>query len=185
MKKRLHHGPQEHKQTQPQTQNQTSAVLESYNEYVKRLAHKGIQKLGSGSFSRVFVHPEHPNVAVKVGQVHRNNLTWLNWVRAHQTNPYVPKIYSLHRLRFRSKNTIYFVAFMEKLKPLSQLKPISVWLELELLVGKYIANSGNALNDPALKQVLDFLIRYRLDLDLQPRNFMIRGQQIVFTDPLI
>lgn len=118
---------------QPTEVGQDFAALreESKPEYFDRLENElGIKRLGQGGFARVFQHPTHPDVAVKVftdsDTAYRS---YLKFAQENQGNKYIPKILSVHRhvnnpkMRDKHRNVDqlvddkYSIVFMEKLTP--------------------------------------------------------------------
>jgi len=168
--------------------------------YVSRLAKKhGIKELGSGMFSKVFQHPKLGDVVVKVvSNRDRNFLRYLTWAIEHQDNPYVPKLLDL-RVQPGRKQGKYTIVFMEKLRPItpSRLRP-----KLAKLFGREDAFKllssdradvtyrllrraveGGDL-DPHLEELIKYLLDEHEQFDMHEGNFMLRGNQLVFTDPV-
>lgn len=115
---------------------------ESRSEYFKRLEDElKIRRLGNGAFARVFQHPTHPEVVVKVftdeDQAYNK---YLKFCQAHPDNKYLPKILSVHRHvnnpfkpdHDRTDDEIvddrYTIVFMEKLEP-STMRAVTSFAE--------------------------------------------------------
>ena len=146
----------------------------------------GIEKIGKGVSASVYDSTR--NYVVKVFNLDDTGAKqWLKFCAEHQNNPYVPK---LRGKMIRLNNYLYAVR-MEKLKHVKDIGKVSwtadfVWRIQQILReqseeqirSKY---SGNIL------EVLLFLKQKRHVhvLDLSLNNVMFRGNQPVFTDPLI
>jgi hypothetical protein len=170
--------------------------------YVSRLAKEhGIKELGSGMFSKVFQHPKLGDVVVKVvSNKDRNFIRYLTWAIEHQDNPFVPKLLDIHSHGARRKDK-FTIVFMEKLKRPSHAnlsakldKLFGVDNVLDSLESARIATNQVVLRkalrnkelDPNLREVLKYLLdEHGEDLDMHDGNFMLRGGQVVFIDPVL
>lgn len=199
---------------QPTEVGQDFAALreESKPEYFNRLENElGIKRLGHGGFARVFQHPTHPEVAVKVftdgDTAYRS---YLKFAQENQGNKYVPKILSVHRhvnnpkMRDKDRNIDqlvddkYSIVFMEKLTPITNQK----FDDLEVHIGDLLGGQSVKLKalspgqwkklseqttDKDLAAFAKFMTRvlrsYSAGSDLHMANVMLRGSQPVFTDP--
>jgi hypothetical protein len=102
---------------------------ETYDSYINRLTKDlKIPHLGSGEFAKVFAHPTHPNVAVKVFIDDDPYLNYLNLAKKYKKNKWFPKIIAIKKVKFfsekdddvkRSSHSGYIV-FMEKLSPITK-----------------------------------------------------------------
>lgn len=188
-----------------------SVKEETQPEYFKRLQDElGIKRLGKGAFSHVFQHPTHPDVAVKVfTSSDEAYAAYLRYVQKRQHNKYLPKILSVHEhTHVPSKDDTrsevdrlvddkYTIVFMEKLRPATE-KDVQVFLDhVQDLIGvKYTSmqaigekwqDLADQTQDPDLAQLAKAMVvmnnRYFVDLRGE-KNVMMRGKQIVFTDPV-
>ena len=179
-------------------------TAETYRGYLKRLHKLNVRKLGEGGFGAVFQHPEFSNVVVKVVREDALYLKFAKFAMDNPKNPWLPKIADIRMVPFDDSKKGYLV-FTEKLKSPSE-KDI---MKFKMLVpgdGKHRAPSMER-TDPEnyhklllrpgwqrleksrnlfLAQLATFMLKnYRhLDLGIRGDNMMMRGSQLVFTDPL-
>lgn len=199
---------------QPTEVEQDFAALgeESKPEYFNRLEKElGIERLGHGAFARVFKHPTHPEVAVKVFTDEDEAYhAYLKFAQANQGNKYIPKILSVHNhvnnphKRDHDRNVDelvddkYSIVFMEKLTPISPAKFDALEIHIGDLLGgtsinlsKLTAKQWETISeqkqDKDLAVFAKFMMRvlrsYDAFADLHEANVMLRGSQPVFTDP--
>ncbi len=165
---------------------------ETFQEYTSRLKKSGMKELGQGSFGIVFNHPKYKNVVVKIVRYDPANRAWLNFCHKHKTNPYLPKLYGVHRLTLDSAEDAY-VVFMEKLFAAPVMAVVSLNKYIVDITGKHNwkdpktwKSLAQVTPDQKLKQVAEFLAAMNpRNLDLHQANFMVREpKQLVFTDPV-
>ena len=196
---------------------------ESKPDYYNRLEQElNIQRLGNGAFARVFQHPTHPEVVVKVfTDEDKAYKAFLKFCLQNQGNKYLPKILSVHhhdhtpkkKIKDRSIDEIvdnkYTLVFMEKLTPATKddvtkfIKSVpfeaqhlknnlkaEVPYRLGQLVSFYNAewtDLSRQTEDKDLAEVANFFVgilkKQMYSLDLHDKNVMMRGSQLVFTDP--
>ena len=183
-----------------------SEEAEQYNAYLDRLSRSGIKSLGSGRTGTVFQHPTLPNVAVKVyaRQRRENSHKWYKWCESHQQNPFVPKIYHLRKednLQFYEKDsTSFHIVFMEKLERVTFTTLLRFVQKNELQAAMVLASENKGffigpqieidkVQDKNLRAVLTTVRKLSLSQrfasgDMHRKNFMRRGKQLVFTDPV-
>ena len=154
------------------------------------------RKIGSGAYGTVF-GTKGSNVVYKVGEVDDNDgyLSYVRELASHKAhNPFTPKIYGVRIYEPEGYGSSYFVVAMERLAKGKGLCQVADWFEEQL------CDNGNTANPAALsmlgikmpKALLDALkILHRAynrasygDWDLHGGNFMLRGKQVVITDPL-
>lgn len=195
----------------------TQRVKEPLEDYLHRLDKMGVAKpgrkrigfLGSGAYAHVYQHPEHEGIAVKVSGEEYSVLRYVRFALANQRNPYVPKIYDVHRFRDSRDDEEYFVIFMEKLNDYEGLRNQQKKQILRYHVGNLVDITNNFTDffwEDSLK-VLSYLRKhakeeklplaqflipvlsylYKNDMeDTHDANIMLRGsKQIVFTDPAV
>lgn len=177
---------------------------QSMGGYIDSLLKQKIKKLGHGSFSNVFAHPSHANVAVKVFVADDwDYREWVKFAQKNQDNPYVPKIFGdikffepddfdldkSNEQDFDFGGSDFGIVFMEKLAPMS----VSQWKKF----WKYASNESvtdhihwatvaeaiirHKKSDPDLVKVLKAIGDRQ---DIRRPNLMLRGEQVVFTDPM-
>lgn len=195
---------------------------ESKPDYFNRLEQElKIERLGSGAFARVFQHPTHPEVVVKIfTDEDRAYKAFLKFVLANQGNKYLPKILSVHhhdhtpkkKIKDRSIDELvdsrYTLVFMEKLQPAKltdirefiakapfeseqlkakQAKPYSFVTNLNSFDSVEWRDLAKQTSDQELSVVAKFFTKILKNeshaLDLHDFNVMMRGSQLVFTDP--
>jgi hypothetical protein len=195
---------------------------ESKPDYFRRLEDElNIKRLGSGAFARVFQHPTHPEVVVKIFT--DEDLAYKKYLKfclANQGNKYVPKILSVHKHDHDPKkpekdlsideivDNRYTLVFMEKLQPAKledlrafiraapfesqelkdkQSKPYSFIVNLNSFDSPEWQDLAKQTSDKELATIAKFFTKILRDeehaLDLHDRNVMMRGSQLVFTDP--
>ena len=176
-------------------------TTESFEDYIDRLEELGIECIGEGAYACVFQHPTLKNIVVKVFKTKDVEFAkYLKFCRTHQHNPYVPKIYGHHR-----SSTEYEIVFLER------LKRVRVWQAVSRLVSKQFTltkeqaknlKSAFMMPEPETFRELNKLVKSRAAnpdfeefwnhirthgprrLDFHPGNMMLRGKQLVFTDPV-
>ena len=175
-------------------------VPEPFPAYVARLSKvHGLKALGAGMFSKVFQHPTLPSVVVKVVcSKDRNYLQYLHWASKRQDNPYVPRLYDI--FTYGQGCNRYSIIFMEKLRavPHSRLWPkldklfaqrdVLDWLDPDApgTVRKLLRRTIRTTNDENLREVCKYVLEHHgSNTDMHHGNFMLRGSQVVFTDPVM
>lgn len=157
-------------------------TAESRITYVRRLRDLGIEQLGHGYYSHVFQHPQLPDIAIKVVDSEDfMYLRWARWSKLHPGNAFMPVIESI--IQYQD----YALVFMEKLERIHDMEYDTFLADIGWPGGFNSTNIESARDDvhsDDLRLVLYFLARYKGFLDLHPNNFMQRGHQIVFSDPL-
>lgn len=138
---------------------------------------------------------------------------WLAWCKKNQTNPYVPKIYALKKLNITPDSTdkkwarihntsgkfTFFICFMEKLAKVSTPE-FEEWVHANHLEGALLRDPETKhsfwhVADGSLSSVRDANLRKVLlaarelgklsNTDIQPKNCLWRGTQLVFVDPVV
>lgn len=128
----------------------------------------GYDELGSGHFSAVFAHPSDPSLVIKVGgDVKDSWLGFAMYVHEHPASCF-PRIEQI----ILHQN--YYIAIMERLSkwrgepgfPSSSYERID-WV-------------SKRLGEPAVRM---FQVLGKYETDLHRGNFMMRGDELVLTDP--
>lgn len=163
----------------------------------KMIDFQGAHYVGSGICARVYVN-KRSKIAYKMGTVTANG-GYISYVRTlanqKQQNPFTPKIYGMRYLRGWYDSEVFVVA-MEALEELDYRKST-----MATLLGRYLeygeshvfgdfAGMGMSVNlSPELVQAREILHEaYSLGdagWDLHDGNFMMRGNQMVVTDPFV
>lgn len=154
-------------------------------------------RIGSGCYADVYGNKKS-NVVYKVGEVD-SNAPYLAYVKAlrvsRDANPYLPKIHGIRIYSNGCKYDDHFVVAMEKLTPLPR-KLHSMPYFFERLLGDDGRDSDDYASAVALgiisnhmQHAIKLLHRaYKSErdssFDIHSGNFMLRGEQIVITDPL-
>jgi hypothetical protein len=181
---------------------------ESLPDYLTRLVKKaGVKKLGGGAYSQVFQHPKYGNVVVKVYTAKdRDYARYVQFCLKHQSNPYVPRI--ADEVKYKSpEGEKYNIVFLEKMTAMKTARGVAAKLQkafskLEPEELSDIEYHCEEQDMPELFEYLDALVKegranssfvelwkhirsYGKDkFDMHPGNVMLRGQQLVITDPV-
>lgn len=162
---------------------------------------KRVKSIGSGSYGEVYAD-KGSDVVYKIGDAGDND-GYLAFIKVLGTqkkhNPFLPKIYGVRFIRGKSGDHTFVVA-MERLTSLERgMGNVCDWFEDELNGGYSLSYNANHVEKvlgvkktmpKPLKEALSVLRKarnsggYNVDWDLHSGNFMMRGKQIVVTDPL-
>ena len=174
---------------------------------VKAQLGKHARRIGSGSYGDVW-GTKHNDIVYKIGNANDNTgyLSFMEVLAKQKThNPFFPKIYGLrylkYKMAYREEST--FVVAMEKLKRLSSKHTPVVGFFNDELDGEYddygvdeayavlgvkrsipkpLATALSVLREA--NKIANKKCYYGVDWDLHSDNFMLRGNQVVITDPL-
>lgn len=159
------------------------------DHYIKRLKGMGIEQLGNGFCANVFQHPTMPDIAVKVVEAtDRQFFKFLHWSKRHYWNSWVPKFYDVTMVDVVN-NKGYGIIFLERLEKIGDAE-FQLFLEDTLFCTKKsltvtcLERAVNMVHDDDLRSVLHFILVRSKGMDLHQGNFMKRGEQIVFVDPV-
>lgn len=155
--------------------------------------HSNYKKLGNGLFAYVFKHPKK-NEVIKFWVKDDAYEKYLSYVEQHQSNPCLPKL--LSKVKTISSFHDRVEAFPDKIKyvRLELLKPVSPEVERELdelwrsmpdsdAEWKEEAEQASKAVSDLIHTMLDIKKVIKLDPDLKGDNVMMRGRQMVLTDP--
>ena len=173
------------------------------------LLSRGFEEGGAGGYAVVYFHPNRPYMIKVAKQPDKNYLAYANFARYYyQTNPLLPAIYDIW-----SKND-YFLVVGEKLNsargkvPSPFIELTSYYLfagvkrlakdpnhvfSLEDLIRQMPGWRQNlkadrqawfANNKTNLQAIIKFIANQRAMIDMHIGNIMMRGNEIVFTDPV-
>lgn len=156
-------------------------------------------KIGSGVFGTVYGCKDKDWV-YKVGNLNDNTgyLSYLNQLSTlEEHNPYTPEIYGVRF--YKGTTSSAFVVAMERLTPMPQRGRGKVWALSDFIEGsansdmkriKDLQELGVKVEFPKpLEEVIELLHQAKkkskwASWDLHMGNFMMRGKQLVITDPL-
>ncbi len=172
-------------------------MLESSNQYLRRLKTLNIKRLGKGRYSAVYAHPTLNDTAVKV--IYDPDPQYVKFAKRcmRLNNPWLPRIYAIEKVHFA--DSVSHIIFMERLeKPtVSQIKKacekVQNGLEAHFKVppphrfssffrSHWIRISQTA-NDQQIRQLAKIMCAVGAN-DIHDGNVMMRGDQLVFTDPV-
>lgn len=162
-------------------------------EYAKFLKQQKIKELGSGCFGTVYQHPTMKDVVVKVAEDEAYE-AWVRFCKKHQGNPLVPVIYH-HEKFVGPDNSPYTITILEKLKRIPWPEERGgKWMERLTKAGLEVVNKSTfkvrkmkAHNEHA-EVVVEGIARLKrrgFYVDLHNENVMLRGKQVVITDPIV
>lgn len=168
---------------------------------VKRVTSKGNSLIGCGSYAAVLQHGRSTDRVIKVG----NNIydPWLDYyrlvIKPNAANAYVPRTYSLHV----DVSANYYICVMERLQPLHDYGVAELcehFVQGHITEQEFINAAAKhfcIIDANAALQILykirdltDYADKFAIDdsengrvLDMHAANFMLRGEQLVITDP--
>jgi hypothetical protein len=94
---------------------------ETREQYKDRLVKQlGIKQIGQGGYADIYEHPDHPNMVVKVSVNDERYDGFAMECMDIRGNPWLPKIYSRHKVKMEDdvgREVPAFIYFMEKLVP--------------------------------------------------------------------
>ena len=164
------------------------ASMETLSQYRKRLSKLKVKKLGGGWFSDVYQHPTLPDVAVKI--VHRKDPKYVEYARECMSlqNPWLPRVYGIEtrEVQWKGKAITLTFVFLEKLKRakyLDRVESVKKFSRSAIDFDDVNWRRVRRNKDPEIRQVGKLLTKLEAN-DLQDCNVMLRGKQIVFTDPV-
>ena len=173
------------------------------------LTRYGFKQIGFGTFASVWAHPDLDYVLKTFSQRDKAYLNWVTVCSAHKNNPYLPKFISVKPLQLA---TGVYAVRMERLAPapfnyeriadnISKLVSDCIYdrpdiKTIEDMVQHIQTKHGSSLeylksyvNDVQLLQaillIVEFIRSGQGHPDINVRNIMLRGNTIVFTDPVI
>lgn len=176
---------------------------EKFDAYVKRLKDTlNVTRLGKGAWGQVFQHPKMPNVAVKVFHSDPKYNRFIRWAQKHQNNRFIPKVIDV--VDVNSNDGKMSIVFFEKLTPATdtavkkELNRIRKILGISA-IGRQFKNfnaftpaeweqMAEQTKDADLAEFAQWMVanvtsRKKPTIDLHNKNVMLRGSQLVFTDP--
>lgn len=158
-------------------------------EAEQKLIAAGYEKIGSGSWGNVFSKPGDPLVLKLFHPGDQAYTDFVSLAMQNQNNPHFPKFHG----KMIKVTDDYNAIRMERLTP-NKSRELTELLEDYLLVldgsSEYVSRLKLwplLLKNPKLKKACTLIAKKLLNthyLDLQPENIMMRGNTIVFTDPV-
>ena len=162
-------------------------------EFIDQLTADGYVLIGSGLYSAVYAQHGGTTV-IKVGSTIHD--PWLNWaesiLRSEQDNPWLPDVKEVSVYRKTRKHTkaAFYVAHMERLCPISYDDQNKYYSHLSHIrntcVYEDVSNVSviSEMFGDMVKLVKATLNQCDGRYDFHFGNIMLRGQQIVVTDPI-
>lgn len=174
------------------------------------IEHGKCKRIGYGSYASVY-GSKRSNIVYKIGHVCDNAayLSYINVIKkSRNDNPFFPKIYGMrvytnkHHKKNRDLGNDVFIIAMERLAPINKLhRPLLNWVETYFaeklgsdISWKNISSGAKLLGvDIKIPRKLQHALNaieaacsenYYFDIDVHDENVMLRGNQIVFTDPI-
>jgi len=138
----------------------------------KFMKENGFSKLGSGKYASVFGNPNY-NFVVKVFLKDAAFLRWYEFIKANQSNPYVPKI----RGKIMKLSDLIFGMRIEKLTSFNGGGKFMDEYR------KWKSDNKYRSGDKNIDSILDHFDKNSKLLDLHGDNMMMRGKQDVVIDP--
>ena len=169
-----------------------NAMIDNWRDYANELlGPHGFKSVGVGYYGTVYVHPTYP-FALKVFRKDSGFTEWFRFAKQNQSNPFVPKLKG--QLVTILKGYIYAVR-MEKLeRPPNKFGRVdqNQLNEQSILFMKYfnyfnkrgLPKDLPIIGDENIDSIFQIFSDNKDKLDLGPNNIMVRGDQIVVTDPL-
>lgn len=158
-----------------------------FEKFSNFLSEHGFYMLGQGVFGAVFEKPGYPWV-FKVFHRDPAYFSYLKWVMQHQDNTAVPKI----KGRILKINKDTYAIRMEKLQPFRKRKIEQIGMLFDKIEGIHKFSNLTGANKtwvkknfPDIFEVLQAMGSGTAHFDLHSGNFMMRGNQVVISDPLV
>lgn len=162
-------------------------------------------RLGKGEFAGVYGKPNSDYIIKLFATEDYGFQEYLNFIRTHQSNPYVPKL----KGNLVKVTPSISAVRMERLRPLASDHEKQLVQHLEHLVHEYhdileywkdpnahdeidydsktldiLRYFPNLRTDANLQEICEYLTQHHGDVDIHKGNAMMRGKQLVITDPL-
>ena len=183
-----------------------SPYKQTIEDYKAQLVAKGFVEIGHGIAGTVYEHSSNPRVVVKVqtGRPGDSDMKWVSWCLKNR-NPWAVKV-----LKVRTLPTVEtgFAIYMEKLTP-ATVDQVRNGLTYGGAAGRSIGaclypkgthwrfvpgfdGDTSGVADADLAQVLSTIYKLTRRVkgtlqgatDMKPSNFLMRGRQLVFVDPI-
>lgn len=164
------------------------------HSFVKEMIkHQGNTKcIGEGGFAQVYADASHDYV-YKVAEDNAY-LTFIEMLSKQTThNPYFPVVHAARLIKERGYGRYLLVVCMEKLKPIPWNGvgfPQDIFELLCKTKPKSMKSFGKLMKlDPLFVSAVELLYKTfkdpKYEFDLHNENIMLRGDHIVFTDPVV
>jgi len=180
-----------------------SMALETVSEYKKRLKNIGIREIGAGYFSHVYAHPKQSDVVVKL--VAKQDPRYIRYAKRCMKvdNRWMPKVLGITNATFITKRkkgpptAKRQIVFLERLRK-AKIREIKAAVK-SILQGVDVDHDYYVTFDDfdrqtwrdiwkqspckETRQFAEIMYRYCPE-DIHNDNVMMRGDQLVFTDPV-
>lgn len=169
----------------------SSADFNYYYNVIKPMVTKyGFEQVGEGGFGTVFFHPKLP-YALKLFNSDPGYTRYIGLCLQNQHNPYFPKF----RGKLIKLTKLVGAVRMEKLTEFrtDPWDPNNFTIGVDRLIRNIqktstVPDSSPLKNDKmlidALIKIAKLVDKYHMFFDIKDANFMMRGDQVVFTDPV-
>lgn len=146
----------------------------------------GFDYISQGIYGATFVHPNYPWV-FKIFTHDQHYQWYLNYAINNQSNPYVPKI----RGKYIAIDPKTYLVRIEKLQEVDQNTYEAfddlIWA-LRFEINNPQAQQIISDRHPSLRKIIEDLLVYTKSsgarFDIHEGNVMLRGSQLVITDPI-
>lgn len=157
------------------------------------LRKKKFRSYSTGAYAHVYTHAKYPDKVLKVLQDDSDDayIDYLKFCSENQDSPFVPKIHAIYIIQsdFYCYNEQYYAIVLEKLK---HKRTKSFSNALDGLMGELInlaeivskENIPDSIFSFSLN-LMDFIHRKNLEIDIHDENVMYRGDIPVITDPVM
>lgn len=173
-------------------------VAETLDQYLTRLSQDlKIKADRSGAYSVVFDYPPDRDIVVKVSAGDKSYMQFVQFCRLNEGNRWLPHVLEVKQLEVEDRHDVWAV-FLERLTPASVIQINNTFkTEIAPWISDFTVYSDRArlsfpewknvmrmASDPQTRKLALFLVTHFNRLDLLTPNFMVRGSQLVFNDPL-
>jgi len=145
----------------------------------------GLKKLGTGVYARVYGNDTHVYKIIAKPTEQACTINYLKWCKKHhETNPWLPKVYEIRQCRG------FVIVKMERLEIGKEVSKVNKFERCSGGTRVWDAYDAQKVvkttKDAGLKQVMKYLARVSPydGFDMHSDNFLLRGNQVVITDPL-
>lgn len=175
-------------------------------DYQVQMERNGFKPIGHGIAGTVYEHPTNPKVVVKVttGKADDADIKWLRWCKQNR-NPWAVKVLKIKPLPTKEPA---FAIYMERLEPATKQqvdnalqysgaagRSIGACLYPKGTHWRFVPDFNGDTSRVANKDIGEVLgVIYKLTrkvngrlkgtTDMKPDNFLLRGTQVVFVDPI-
>jgi len=173
-------------------------LAEDLKQYLARLRDAFVMlPLGHGAYGVVYDHRSDRDMVVKISANDPGDMEYVKFCMNNSGNRWLPEVHDVHLLDLDEPYEVYavFLQRLEKTTPQAVqrvfAREIAPWVtswdtysERTRLSFPEWKNVLRTAPDPQTRRLAQFLITHFNRLDLLNQNFMQRGSQVVFNDPL-